>query len=74
MDEKRGILSKRERERERDEESMRIGEGRKSPGKTDVPNLHAYNECEHPVYCMFSYFVKRHTVDNGEVYWYSKHL
>ena len=28
---------------------MRIGEGRRSLGKTDVPNLHAYNECEHPV-------------------------
>ena len=61
MDEKRGRLSKRVRERERerererrdrekDEESMRIGEGRKSSGKTDVPKLHAYNECEHPVY------------------------
>ena len=43
----------REREREKDDESMRIvGEGgrdRKSPGKTDVPKLHAYNECEHPM-------------------------
>ena len=53
MDEKRGRLSKRwrerERDREKDEESMRIGEGRKSHGKTDVPKLHAHNECEHPV-------------------------
>ena len=39
----------RERDREKDEESMRIGEGRKSSGKTDVPKLHAYTECEHPV-------------------------
>ena len=39
----------REKEREKDEESMRIGERRKSRGKTDVPKLHAYNECEHPV-------------------------
>ena len=45
VDEKRGRLSKRERETE----SMRIGEGRKSHGKTDVPKLHAHNECEHPV-------------------------
>ena len=37
----------REREREKDEESMRIGRERKSPGKTDVPKLYAYNECEH---------------------------
>ena len=39
----------RERDRERETESMRIGEGRKSHGKTDVPKLHAHNECEHPV-------------------------
>ena len=38
-----------QRERERETESMRIGEGRKSHGKTDVPKLHAHNECEHPV-------------------------
>ena len=47
----------RERDREKDEESMRIGEGRKSLGKTDVPKLHAYNECEHPVASMFSTFL-----------------
>ena len=47
--------SERERERERETErgreteSMRIGEGRKSHGKTDVPKMHAHNECEHPV-------------------------
>ena len=43
---------KREREREvseKDEESMRIGKKRKSPCKTDVPKLYAYNECEHSV-------------------------
>ena len=28
---------------------MRIGKERKSPLKTDVPKLHAYNECEHSV-------------------------
>ena len=28
---------------------MRIGKERKSPGKTDVPKLYAYNECEHSV-------------------------
>ena len=44
----------RERERERQRQRERRGEhenrgGRKSPGKTDVPKLHAYNECEHPV-------------------------
>ena len=37
------------REREKDEESMRIGKERESPGKTDVPKLYAYNECEHTV-------------------------
>ena len=37
------------REREKDEESIRIGKERKSPGKTDVPKLYAYNECEHSV-------------------------
>ena len=49
----RGRLLKRERERERErkknEESMRIGKERKSPGKTDMPKLYAYNECEHSV-------------------------
>ena len=35
------------REREKDEESMRIGKERRSLGKTDVPKLYAYNECEH---------------------------
>ena len=29
---------------------MRIGKERKSPGKTDVPKLYAYNECEHSVH------------------------
>ena len=33
----RGRLLKRQREREKDEESMRIGKERKSPCKTDVP-------------------------------------
>ena len=51
----RGRLLKRERERDRergvserekDEESMRMGKERKSPGKTDVPKLYTYNECE----------------------------
>ena len=28
---------------------MRIGRERKSLGKTDVPILYAYNECEHSV-------------------------
>ena len=45
----RGRLLKREREREKDDESMRIGKERKSPSKTDVPKLYAYNECEHSV-------------------------
>ena len=36
-------------ERERDKESMRMGKERKRPGKTDVPKLYAYNECEHSV-------------------------
>ena len=40
------------REREKDEESMRIGKERKSPGKTDVSKLYAYNECEHYVPCV----------------------
>ena len=35
----RGRPLKREREREKDEESMRIGKERKSPGKTDVPTM-----------------------------------
>ena len=39
----------KERERDRDEESMRIEKERKSPGKTDVPKLYACNECEHSV-------------------------
>ena len=43
---KRETVKERERERERDEESMRIGKEKKSPGKTDVPILYAYNECE----------------------------
>ena len=38
---KRGV-----REREKYEESMRIGEERKSPGKIDVPKLYTYYECE----------------------------
>ena len=53
----RGRLLKRERERERgvserkkDEESMRMGKERKSPGKTDVPKLYTYNECELSVF------------------------
>ena len=56
----RGRLLKRKRERERErergererekvKESMRIGKERKSPKKTDVPKLCAYNECEHSV-------------------------
>ena len=28
---------------------MRIWKESKSPGKTDVPKLYAYNECEHSV-------------------------
>ena len=48
MGERKGETVK-EREREKGEESMRIGKGRKSPSKTDVPKLYAYNECEHPV-------------------------
>ena len=48
---KRETVKEREREggvreREKDEESMRIGKERKSPLKTDVPKLYAYNECE----------------------------
>ena len=39
----------REKEIEKDEESMRIGKERKSPRKTDVPKLYAFNECEHSV-------------------------
>ena len=41
----------KERERKRERERERRGEGkeRKSPGKTDVPNLYVYNECEHSV-------------------------
>ena len=39
----------KEREREKDEKSMRIGKERKSPGKTDVLKLYTYNECEHSV-------------------------
>ena len=35
-----------QREREKDEESMRMGKERKSPGKTDVPKLYTYKECE----------------------------
>ena len=54
---KRETVKEREREREgggvreseKDEESMRIGNERKSPLKTDVPKLYAYNECEHSV-------------------------
>ena len=64
----RGRLLKRERERERqrergvrerekDEESMRIGKERKSPGKTYVPKLYAYNECEHSVLFLFPSFL-----------------
>ena len=34
------------REREKDEESMRMRKERKSPRKTDVPKLYNYNECE----------------------------
>ena len=47
---------KREREREgggNERERKRRGEyengERKSPGKTDVPKLYTYNECEHSV-------------------------
>ena len=40
----RGRLLKREREK--DEKSMRMGKERRSPGKTDVPKLYTYNECE----------------------------
>ena len=36
----------KEREREKDEESMRIGKESKSPWKTDVPKLYAYNKFE----------------------------
>ena len=43
------ITSVCERERENDEESMRIGKERKSPWKTDVPKLYAYNECKQSV-------------------------
>ena len=49
------LLKERESEREgvrmreKDEKSMRIGKERKSPGKTDVPKLYAYNECVHSV-------------------------
>ena len=50
---KRETVKERERERERkrgrgvserekDEESMRMGKERKSPGKTDVPKLYTY--------------------------------
>ena len=48
---KRETVKERERvrEREKDVESMRIGKERKSPGKTDVPKLYAYDECEHSV-------------------------
>ena len=42
----RGRLLKRVREREKDEESIRMGKERKSPGKTVVPKLCTYNECE----------------------------
>ena len=59
---KKGEKYRREREREReregdrekDDESMRIGEGGKSSGKTDVPKMHAHNECEHPVMGQFT--------------------
>ena len=37
----------RERERVKDEDSMRVGKER----KTDVSKLYAYNECEHSVAC-----------------------
>ena len=40
-------------EREKDEESMRIGKERKIPRKTDVPKLYAYSECEHSVVTRF---------------------
>ena len=58
VDEKRGRLSKRwrerEREREREGHRERRGEhenrgGKEKSRKTDVPKLHAYNECEQPV-------------------------
>ena len=38
------------RERAKDEESISIGKERKTPWKTDVPKLYAYNECEDSVY------------------------
>ena len=44
---KRETVEDRGRERERG--SMRIGKERKSPCKTDVPKMYAYNECEHSV-------------------------
>ena len=49
---KRETVKERERggglrEREKEEESMRIGKERKSPWKTNVPKLFAYNESEH---------------------------
>ena len=43
----------KEREREKDKESMGIGKERKSPGKTDVPKLYAYKECELSVHIAF---------------------
>ena len=46
---KRDTVKEREIERERDEESVRIGKERKSPIKTDMPKLYAFNECEHSV-------------------------
>ena len=46
MRERRKLLK---REREKDKESIRTGKERKSPGKTNVPKLYAYNECEHSV-------------------------
>ena len=44
---KRETVKEREREREKYEESMKIG--KESARKTDVPKLYAYNECEHSV-------------------------
>ena len=50
----------KEREREKEEESMRIGKERKSPGKTDVPKLYAYNEYEHSVKSSIDKFTGTH--------------
>ena len=53
------------REREKDEESMRIGKERKSPGKTNMPKLYAYNECEHSVHTLLD--------KNKDIYYFSQY-